>query len=137
MTPIKMVLLAVPLCLVTACGASQTSKLHTVTGAPAAVGNVETSQGANGNTEVKVEVEHLAPPENVASGASVYVVWAKPRSDEAPRNLGALKVDENRKGKLETKTPLKQFEILVTPEASPQVTQPTAEPVMKASVQRK
>lgn len=137
MTPIKSIFLALPLCLAAACGGGQTSKLQTASGAPAAVGNVETSQGENGNTVVKVEVEHLAPPENVASGASVYVVWAKPRSDEGPRNLGALKVSDDRKGKLETKTPLQQFELLVTPEASPLATKPTGEPVMRASVQPK
>lgn len=121
-------------CLAAACAHGQTTNLQTAAGAPAAVGQVETEVGDNGNTEVKVEVEHLAPPEKVKSGASVYVVWAKPHTDEKAQNLGALAVDADRKGKLETKTPLKQFDVLVTPEASASVDAPTNDPVMRASV---
>lgn len=102
--------------------------------APAATGEVVTSRGENDNTEVKVEVEHLAPPQQIASGASVYVVWAMPHSQDPPQNLGALLVDSDRKGKLETKTPLKQFEVVVTPESSASAAQPTGDPVMKTSV---
>lgn len=128
------VLAAVISTVLFACAGGQTSKLHAASGTPAAIGEVKTAEGDNGNTKVTVEVEHLAPPQNVERGASVYVVWAKPHSQDAPQNLGALRIDEERKGKLETKTPLKRFDVLVTPETSPTVSLPAGEPVMTATV---
>jgi hypothetical protein len=130
---ILVAVIAVPVVL--ACvGPGRTNKLEAMPSAPAATGDVTTSRGENDNTEVKVEVEHLAPPQEIARGASVYIVWAKPRSQEPPQNLGALTVGDDRKGKLETKTPLKQFDVVVTPESSATAAEPTGDPVMRASV---
>ena len=50
--------IAVPVVL--ACAGGRTGKLEAMPSAPAAVGEVKTSRGENDNTEVKVEVEHLA-----------------------------------------------------------------------------
>lgn len=127
-------LLACFVCFALACGGGHATKLNAAPATPAAVGEIKASRGDNGNTELSVEVEHLAPPENVASGAKVYVVWAKPHSQDPAQNLGALAVGDDRKGKLETKTVFKEFDLLVTPEATPTSAQPTSAPVMKASV---
>lgn len=120
--------------LAAACGGGTTTPLKTASGAPAATGEITASHGDNGNTEVKVEVDHLAPPDKIANGAKVYVVWAKPHSQDPAQNIGALEVGDDRKGKLETKTALKSFDVLVTPEASPTVAQPSTDPVMRGSV---
>ena len=82
---------------------------------PAAVGEVAATAGPNGNTQLAITVRHLAPPANVTPGATVYVVWATELGAEpAPRNLGALRVDNNLNGRLETLTPLRSFDITIT-----------------------
>ena len=84
-----------------------------------------------------MQVKHLAPPENVASGASTYVVWAKAMAANAEaQNLGALAVDKDRTGELRTLTPLKSFEVVVTAEASGKVMAPSSAEVLKATVAR-
>jgi hypothetical protein len=119
-----------------ACG-GQTSELRPAAHAEASRATVNSKAGPNGNTTLTVEVEHLAPPDKVAQDASVYVVWARPHVGDQPmQNLGALQVDDDRKGKLETVTPLKSFDVIVTPESSSQVTKPAHDPVLTGKVER-
>lgn len=102
---------------------------------PAAEGSVQTRRTADQNTELSVAVEHLAPPDRVATGATTYVVWAQPLGDGTkPQNVGAMRVGRDRSGSLKTKTPHQSFELSVTPEVSPTVTEPTNQPVFKAKV---
>lgn len=103
---------------------------------PAAMGTVVATQTDNDNTKVRVEVEHMAPPQRVSPGATTYVVWARAAGQAAPVNLGALKVDRNLKGTLVTVTPLRNFEVFVTAEPSPTVTTPTSQHFLSASVER-
>ena len=92
---------------------------------PAASGQIQIGAGSNGNTSLHVVVNHMAPAEKVSSGATTYVVWVRPLApDGQPQNLGALAVDNDLKGALDTITPLKTFEVFVTPEASPSVQSP-------------
>lgn len=119
-----------------ACG-GHSSTMNAAPATPAAKANIDAREGENGNTKLEVEVEHLAPPASVAQDASVYVVWAKPHAgDPTAQNLGALQVDSDRKGKLDTVTPLRSFDVLVTPESSSQVTRPTHDPVLTGKVER-
>jgi hypothetical protein len=120
--------------MVVGCSHAQTTKLTTAENAPAAMGSVKTTQGENGNTEVTVTVEHLAPPARIASGASTYVVWAKPASQDAPQNLGAMTVDDALNGKLQTKTALTRFDLMIAAEPTPTIAQPNGAPVMQAHV---
>lgn len=121
--------------LVLSCAGGQHTTLQPGPRTPAAEGKIEAKQGDNGNTRVSVEVEHLAPPQDVASGASTYVVWAQPiAGDTQPRNLGALSIDEDRKGELRTLTPLKSFDVMVTPEPNAKVQRPSSEPVLTGRV---
>lgn len=132
----KMKALSMVVCTLLALGCSkgQTTKLTTADNVPAAAGWMKTAQGENGNTDVTVEVEHLAPPARVTSGATTYVVWAKPASQDAAQNLGAMTVDDSLKGKLQTKTPLTIFDVMITAEPTPTVAQPSGAPVMRAHV---
>lgn len=124
------------LVVLAACGGTK-SELKPAAHAEAAKASIKADEGDNGNTNVKVEVEHLAPPDKVAQDASVYVVWARPLvGDPQPQNLGALKIDDDRKGKLETVTALKSFDVLVTPESSSQITRPAHDPVLTGKVER-
>lgn len=118
------------------CGA-RTTPLVATSEAPAAEGKLEIKRTENQNTELEVKVEHLAPPNRVVSGATTYVVWAQPNEPEArPQNIGSLAVDEDREGELKTKTPFADFVLFITPEANPNATEPSSEPVLKAKVGR-
>ena len=100
---------------------------------PAAIGSVDANEGPNGNLKLDIEVLHLAPPEKVAAGGQVYVVWVVPKGG-APANLGALKVDSDLAGKLEAVTPHHSFELFITVEESPVVAAPTGVHVLSGTV---
>jgi hypothetical protein len=104
-------------------------------GVPASEGTVEATAGDNGNTNVAIRVKHLAPPSKVAAEATVYVVWIQPRN-AAKQSVGALRVNDDLEGSLDTVTPHRRFLVMVTPEASGQVAQPTNEPVFTSDVDR-
>jgi len=114
-------------------GSEQTWTMNTAESIPAAVGKVKVAEEKDGNTKVKVEVEHLAAADSVNEKASTYVVWLKPDSGTA-QNVGALTVDKDRKGKLETKTAFKDFQVFVTAEADANVTSPSQITVMATKV---
>jgi hypothetical protein len=62
----------------------------------------------------------------VKTGASVYVVWIEPQNAQRQRqNIGVLKLDEDKRGRLETVTPFRDFRIFVTAEPAPNVTEPS------------
>jgi hypothetical protein len=107
--------------------------MNTAASVPAAEGQVKVANLKDGNTRVKVEVEHLAPPEAVADTGGSYVVWIAPEKGE-PQNVGVLDVGSNRKGKLETKTAFKEFTVKVTLEKSPAATAPRGATVMRTHI---
>lgn len=105
---------------------------------PAAQSTVKVSTTDNGNTKIDLVVEHLASPERVNPGATVYVVWA--RGNEAgaqPVNLGALKVDDDLKGGISAVTPLRSFELYITAEPSQMNTTPTGKTLLYTTVAMK
>lgn len=104
-------------------------------GVPASQGTVEATAGANGNTNLEIRVKHLAPPEKVAADATVYVVWIQPRG-AAHQSVGALRLNSDLEGTLATVTPHRRFLVMVTPEPSGQVAEPSHEPVFTSDVDR-
>ena len=98
-------------------------------------GTVQAKAGPNDNTQIEVQVKHLSDPARVASDASVYVVWIQPRNAEI-QNVGALKVDADLVGKLDTTTPHRTFTLTVTPEPSARMAAPTHPPVFTSEVNR-
>ena len=121
-----------------ACGTmmhTQTWTMDTSASVPAAEGKVKVANEKNGNTKVKLEVSHLAPPALAAADTTTpateatYVVWIRPPTG-APQNVGVLDVGKDRKGKLETTTPFKEFTVSVTLERNPAVTVPRGERVL-------
>lgn len=122
-------------CALFSCSSTRMTPLTASGHVVAAQGAVETKRTADQNTEIRVDVAHLAPPDKVASGATTYVVWTKPPGEGTrPQSVGAMRVDKDLKGSLKTKTPFENFELLITPEANPDATQPTNEPVLKGKV---
>lgn len=98
-------------------------------------GTVQAKAADNGNTALEVRVKHLSSPSKVADDASVYVVWIKPRNGEL-QNVGALEVDKDLVGKLDTTTPHRAFTVTVTPEPSARMAAPTHKPVFTSEVNR-
>ncbi len=102
---------------------------------PAGEGTVEATKTENGNTKIEVRVKHLPAAAKLADDASVYVVWIRPKNGQA-QNVGALEVDGELVGKLETTTPHKAFTLTVTPEPSARMAAPTHKPVFSSEVNR-
>jgi hypothetical protein len=69
------------------------------------------SKDDNGNSVVAIEVNHLAPPQNLNPRKEFYVVWAQVPQGRTV-NLGQMTVGENRVGEFRGVTPLHQFRIL-------------------------
>lgn len=116
-----------------ACGGPSPVPMLASPQTPAAEGKVAAQPAANGNTKLTVEVKHLAYPEKVAPGAKVYVVWVQPQG-AAPQNVGALQVDRDLVGHLETVTAYPSFEVFVTAEESPGATMPRGPRVLNAVI---
>lgn len=122
-----------------ACGSSPPPTFNFVgsSAAPAAEGSAVVTSGPNGNSRLVVTVRHLAPPERIAPGSTAYVVWVTPLGDGAAQNVGALRLDSNLTGTLDTVTPLHDFVMTVGVEADPTAQKPTSTPVITSTISRK
>ena len=101
---------------------------------PAARGEANVGQDKNGNTKVKIEVEHLAAPENLTPPKSAYIVWFQERGGP-PVNQGQLKVDKKLKATFQTVTPVRSFDLFVTAESDPSIKSPEGAEVLRSSIQ--
>ena len=101
---------------------------------PGARADVEINKDKNGNTRLKMTVQHLANLENLTPRASAYVVWLRERGGNA-ENQGQLKMDKNLKATFETVTPFKSFEVFVTAEQHARGKGPDGAEVLKATIQ--
>jgi hypothetical protein len=105
---------------------------------PGAEGVVTTSTSNDGNTKLDISVKHLAPPEKVEPGTSVFMVWVRGLEDGAQAaSQGALMVNSDLIGEMETVTPLRSFELFITPESSHTVTAPTGKILLSARIEMK
>lgn len=120
----------------TACGSSSASgtPLEVAKATPAAEGKVAVERTNQGNMNLAIKVEHMAPPNRVAQGASTYVAWGQTPGGGTPQNLGALNLDSNRSGELKTTTGARNLKITVTPEVSAGAKTPSNKPVMWGTV---
>ena len=80
-------------------------------------------------------MKNLAPPERVSAGATTYSVWIQPEG-AVPQNIGALEVDHELTGRLETLTPLHEFELFITTELDQTVVAPKGPRVLSGMVSR-
>ena len=124
--------------LLAACATTPTNRVAMSTSAdiPAARGTVTVTPTDNRNTRVQVEVQHLAPPSKVTPGATTYVVWARVPGEDQVQNLGALRVDRNLRGTLDTVTPFRNFDVFITAERNAAAVDPSAQELMSVNVQR-
>jgi len=113
---------------------SKPQEMHGASDVPAGQGTVRVSNGDNGNSKVSIRVKHLAPPSKIAADSTVYVVWFRP-VDGDNQNVGALVLNSDLEGSLDTLTPHHRFRITVTPEPNGQAASPTNEPVFTYNVE--
>ncbi|MGB7761642.1 MAG: hypothetical protein WBL61_17555 [Bryobacteraceae bacterium] len=119
------------------CNVAYAAKKYPMTAAsivPGARAEVAISKDKNGNTRLKMTVQHLANLENLTPRAAAYVVWLQERGGNS-ENQGQLKVDKNLKATFQTVTPLKSFDVLVTAEQDPRAKGPDGPEVLKATIQ--
>lgn len=103
---------------------------------PGATAQAEVGRDNNGNTAIRLQVWHLAPPENLTPTARFYVVWA--RTGEAPaENKGVLKVNQNLQGEMRFLTAAKEFEISLTAELVPNPIAPSAQRILEGHLPAK
>lgn len=119
--------------LLAACAGSQETPLVGSPAAPAAEGFVTAAPAENGNTRLTVRVKHLAFPERISPGAKVYVVWVQ-SGGGPPQNVGALTVNQDLSGRLETVTPLVAFQVFVSAEPFPTTTVPQGPRILTGTV---
>jgi hypothetical protein len=120
------------------CAGATQLRLTTSPDIPAAQGIAKVSTTDNGNTKIELVVEHLASPERVTSGTTVYIVWVRGNEEGAqPQSLGALRVGDNLKGSISTVTPLRSFDLYITAEPSQMSTVPTGKTLMNTTVAMK
>ncbi|NNN06362.1 MAG: hypothetical protein HKL90_10720 [Elusimicrobia bacterium] len=100
---------------------------------PAAEGRVKFGGASNGNTSIDLTVKHLADPARLTPPANNYVVWVRASKNAAAQNIGALSVDKNLTGTLNTVTALRTFDLFITAEGSGQVQLPTGQPLLWTS----
>lgn len=101
---------------------------------PAATGKVSYEHDRNGNLKFTISTKHLASPERLTPAKNAYVVWIK-SSDGQQQNAGVLKINNDLEGSFSTTTPVKAFDIVITAEDSPSVSQPMGPEVMHAGIQ--
>ena len=104
--------------------------------APAAEGKVNTSTDRNGNTEVEVQVKHMATPQSLTPAKQGYMVWVQPRGKD-PELLGALRVNSDLGGSLKSSTTYKDFEVLITAEDDAKPASPSSTVILKGNVERR
>ena len=120
-----------------ACAVAYAAKKYPMTAAlivPGARAEVAISKDKNGNTRVKMTVQHLANLENLTPRASAYIIWLQERGGNS-ENQGQLKMDKNLKATFETVTPFKSFDVFVTAEQDSRVKGPSGPEVLKATIQ--
>lgn len=110
-------------------------KLTNTGTAPAAQGKVITGNDRNGNTEVDVQVKHMATPQSLTPAKQAYLVWVQPHGQPA-QLLGTLRVNEDLEGSLKASTPYKDFDVFITAEDQPKPDTPSSTVVLKGSVER-
>jgi hypothetical protein len=130
----RIVLMIVGLSLLTHVAVAKKYPLTADKSVPAARGQVDIGHDKNGNTEVEIEVEHLAGPENLTPPRTAYVVWFQERGAE-PLNQGSLKPNKNLKATFKSVTSLKSFDVFVTAESDLNAKSPSGSEVLRASVQ--
>lgn len=119
-----------------ACQSSRDTTLAPSPETPASQGSVSATADANGNTELRVVVDHLPPPERLSPELQTFVVWIRPANSRQYLNAGQLTIDDERSGELKTITPHPDVDVLVTAEASGAPSHPSTFRILEGRAER-
>jgi anti-sigma-K factor RskA len=111
----------------------QTWALSASRDVPAASGTLVVEDESNGNRELELKVEHLAPPSKVFHDATQYVVWIIPE-EGSPQNMGVLPLEGDLSAKFKTETAYRSFSVAITAETAADATEPSHHRVMSVNV---
>ncbi|HVW07919.1 MAG TPA: hypothetical protein VHC90_05025 [Bryobacteraceae bacterium] len=101
---------------------------------PAASGTVKVTQNKdNGNTQVDIKVRNLAKPASLTPPAAAYIVWIRPRGENAVKQA-AIGVGNDLNGELKAATVSKDFDLFITAEQGQLVTAPTGPELLKVHI---
>jgi hypothetical protein len=131
----KLLGLTVVLLLVATAVWAREDRLANTGATPAAQGKVITGNDRNGNTEIDVQVKHLATPQSLTPAKQGYLVWVQPHGQPA-QLLGTLRVNEDLEGSLKASTPYKDFDVFITAEDQMKPDTPSSMVILKGSVER-
>jgi hypothetical protein len=106
------------------CGGPKTYTLRPVERTSGAVGNLKTEKGDNENTVVELEVRHMPDPAAIDPAFKTYVLWLRPVGEQDWKNMGALRLDDERRAMLKVVTPYPRFDVQVTAEPESTVSYP-------------
>ena len=114
-----------------ACAAAATLPMESSPEIPAAEGRVHMKLARNQNTQIDLVVKHLAPPDRIAPGTSVFIVWVRglPLGSK-PQSMGALRVNKDLGAKMRFVTALKAFDLFLTCEAIQTVVEPSGKELL-------
>ena len=101
---------------------------------PAAAGKISYEHDRNRNIKLEIKTKHLASPERLSPAKNSYVVWIR-SNDGQTQNAGVLRINSDLEGSFTTTTPMKAFDVLITAEDSPSVSQPSGPEIMHGSIQ--
>lgn len=113
-------------------GCAQTIQMDRTKIVPAAAGAVKVTQDDNKNAMVAMEIQRLAPPENLTPPKKTYMIWARSSSEQL-FPLGQLKVDDEGAGKFSGSVPSDNFRVLITAEESTAASSPSEQVVLSTS----
>ena len=116
-------------------GCAQRVALRNAPDVPAAVGEVKITRDQNRNSIVDLDIQHLAPSENLQPPKKYFIVWSQ-APDGKNINLGQLTVGSDRRGRLKSPTPMQVFRIIVTAEDVPTAAYPSSQIVFSSDYVR-
>ena len=129
-------LAALTLMMAVASGCATNAELAPTQLNPAAVGQVWLEEGREGeNHEVKIKVEHMAPPQRIDDDLSTYVVWLRSRGQKEWSNVGQLSVGADRDARLSVPTVFRELDVLITAEPQADVQTPGQSVVLQGAVE--
>jgi hypothetical protein len=121
------------------CATTQTPPVTTLpmaasSAAPTARGEVAVSP-LGPNNQLVVSIVGLAPPAVVDPVSRLYVAWVEPLDRSAePQNVGAFAIGDDGIGRLVTTTPMRRFQLFVTPEPSATVRSPSGRQLLTVDI---
>ena len=121
-----------------ACSGTLTFKIKGTQKLPDADGRIDvTPVEDQGLSTLKIDLEHLAPPDRLAPNATHYVAWARRTSDGLYSRVGALKYNKDKRvGVIEATAPETSFTLTITAEVSANPAAPSANVALEQKVQK-